>query len=104
LAWEKQHLINWIETRVIRGIGGVPEAGRPERIDLEIWLAKVRDGLSWQQIALKFFTSKNSASLSKARRAYERVQRSHPGVKQKARKRPGPSQRLRSRIWEAIRD
>ena len=86
----RYHFINWIEARVQRASAGVPEEGRPARIDLEIWLAKVRDGLSWPQIALKFFTSKNAASISKARRAYERVQRSHPAVTQKPRKRPGP--------------
>jgi len=90
LDWGRYHLINWIETRVQRCIAGVPEEGRPDRIDLEIWLAKVRDGLSWPQIALKFFTSKNAASISKARRAYARVQRSHPAVTQKPRRRPGP--------------
>ena len=95
MDWPKEHLISWIETRVHRCIAGVPEKGRPERVDLEIWLAKVRDDLSWEKIALKFFTSKNSASLSKARRAYERVRRSHPGVVKKPRQRPGPKPRLK---------
>jgi hypothetical protein len=90
LDWSKEHLIKWIETRVQRCIAGVPEAKRPERIDLEIWLAKVRDGLSWQQIVLQFFTSKNPAALGKARRAYQRVHRSHPGIVQMQRERPRP--------------
>ena len=77
-------------TRSGSSVVNAPEEGRPKRIDLEVWLAKVRDRLSWQQIGLKFFTSKNAASISKARRAYERVQRSHPAVAQKPRKRPGP--------------
>ena len=46
--------------------------------------------LAREEIALKFFTSKNEASLSRARRAYNRVQRSHPGADQKARRKPGP--------------
>ena len=90
MDWSREHLIRWVDTRVQRCIAGVSEQGRPERVDLEIWLAKVRDGLSWQQIALKFFTSKDAASMSKARRAYERVRRSHPGVVKKPRCRPGP--------------
>ncbi len=94
MDWEREHLIRWIETRVLRCIADVPEEGRPERIDLEVWLAKVRDRLSWQQIALKFFTSKNAASLMKARRAYARVQRSHPGVTKKPRQRPGPKPKI----------
>jgi hypothetical protein len=90
LEWGRYHLINWIETRLQRCSAVFPEEARPKRFDSEIWLAKVRDGLSWPQIALKFFTSKNAASISKARRGYERVQRSHPAVTQKPRKRPGP--------------
>jgi hypothetical protein len=94
LAWVKEHLIRWIETRVQRCIAGVHEEGRPERIDLEIWLAKEKDELSWNQIALTFFTSKNAASLSNARRAYDRVNRSHPGVDQKPRRTPGPKPKI----------
>ena len=90
MDWSKEHLIRWVETRVRMCIVGFSEEGRPARIDLEIWLAKVRDGLSWEKIALQFYGGKNSAALSKARRAYQRVRRSHPGIIQKPRKRPGP--------------
>ena len=90
MDWSKEDLIRWVETRVVRASVGSTEPGRPSRKDLETWLAKVRDNLSWEKIALVFYGGKHSAAVSKARRAYGRVRRSHPGIVQKARKRPGP--------------
>ena len=82
-GWSKEDEIRWVENRVWdqkkerRYSRSIPEAQ-----DLEIWLAKERDRLSWNQIALKYFPEsykpsarENWSAVNKARRAYERVQR-----------------------------
>jgi hypothetical protein len=48
-----------------------------------VWLLKTRDGLSWHQIAYRFFVLANEQEIekleSRLRRVYDRVERSHPG-------------------------
>ena len=90
LDWPKDDRIRWVEWEIRRIVFGEPTPGSPGRIDLEIWLSKERDGLSWYQIGLKFCGSKTSASVSKVRRAFERVQRFNPGVEKEPRQKPGP--------------
>jgi hypothetical protein len=50
-----------------------------------VWLLKERDGLSWHQIAHRFFPAATEEEIetfeSRVRRAYDRVERSHPGSK-----------------------
>jgi hypothetical protein len=54
--------------------------------DFAVWLLKARDGLSWHQIAYRFFPSANEQEIGKyelrVRRAYDRVERNHPGRKE----------------------
>ena len=60
-------------------VGHSPLRERP--VDLEIWLAKTRDGKSWQAIGDEFFqTAKPEAQRSEARRAYARVERVRENV------------------------
>ncbi len=53
--------------------------------DYAVWLLKERDGLSWHQIAYRFFPAATEDHIetfeSRVRRAYGRVERSHPGSK-----------------------
>jgi hypothetical protein len=87
--WPKDDQVRWVEWEIRRITAKTATSGL-DRIALEIWLSKVRDEFPWHQVALKCYGSKNSASISKARRAYNRVQRLHPGVAQKPRLKPGP--------------
>jgi hypothetical protein len=80
MAWPKEDLIRWVEWRLRERL--TKESGRdpgrdldaegvPDRISLEVWLAKERDGLSWQQIVIKYFPqylkrAQKSAGISKA--------------------------------------
>src|SRR5439155_15248328 len=89
MGWPKEDRIRWVEWRLKERIA--KESGRhadrdldaegiPDRITLEVWLAKERDGLSWQQIAIKYFPQythdgQKSAGVSKARRVYMLVER-----------------------------
>lgn len=93
--WPKEDRVRWVEWEIRRIIARTATSGL-ERIALEIWLSKERDELFWQQIALKYYGSRNSASVSKARRAHLRVQRHHPGVAQKPRLKPGPKPKMES--------
>jgi hypothetical protein len=55
-------------------VGHWPLRERP--VDLQVWLARSRDGKSWQAIGDEFFpTVKDEARRSEARRAYARVER-----------------------------
>jgi hypothetical protein len=53
--------------------------------DYAVWLLKERDGLSWHQIAYRFFPSATEEETetfeSKVRRSFNRVERNHPGSK-----------------------
>jgi hypothetical protein len=95
LAWSIEHRINWVEWKIRNQIALEPEPGWTERIDLEVWLARERDRLTWPQTALKFYGSETLASISKARRTFDRVQRAHPGLGQKPRRKPGPKPKAR---------
>ena len=84
MGWPKEDRIRWVEWRLKERIA--KESGRyadrdlsaegvPDRISLEVWLAKERDGLSWQQIVIKYFPQyvgrrQKSAGMSKARRVH----------------------------------
>jgi hypothetical protein len=50
----------------------------PTKENLNVWLAKERDRLSWQQIAIKHFPHcvcrSKAAGLSMARRAHKRIE------------------------------
>lgn len=54
--------------------------------DYAVWLLKERDGLSWHQIAYRFFPAATEEETetfeSKVRRSFNRVERNHPGSKQ----------------------
>src|SRR2546422_11121861 len=88
MRWPKEDRIRWVEWRLRERIA--KESGRsdrdldaekvPDRISLQVWLAKERDGLSWQQIVIKYFPQyaeheKRLAGMSKARRVYMLVER-----------------------------
>jgi len=51
--------------------------------DYSVWLLKERDGLSWHQIAYRFFPSATEEDIeiyeSRVRRMHGRVERNHPG-------------------------
>ena len=84
-TWPQEDRIRWVEQR-LKEWDSV-ESGRrpkdfaeqlPERNDLEVWLGKEREGLSWQQVAIRYFPdcfkrSKN-AGMSMARRAHGRIE------------------------------
>ncbi len=75
--WPKDDKINWVQWELRRARhGGGPVtilADRP--VDLEVWLAKERDGRSWRQLALAHFPKlKTEAGRSEARRSHARVQ------------------------------
>ncbi len=85
-GWPKEDRIRWVEERLRTQIAF--DSGKQDvqlkykgpRKSLEIWLSKERDGLSWHQIVIKYFPDylrrkNNSAGISKARRAYDVVER-----------------------------
>jgi hypothetical protein len=102
-AWPKDDRIRWIEWRIreltIRTgefvderakwlleekvAGGRKFALGDDVADYAVWLLKERDGLSWHQIAYRFFSDANEQEIekyeSRLRRVYDRVERSHPG-------------------------
>ena len=86
--WPRNDRIRWVETRrraLVSFRSGELAAWVVVDEDLplqsmEVWLAKERDGLSWQQIVIKFFpeyrgSRRKSAGVSKARRVYAEVER-----------------------------
>jgi hypothetical protein len=101
--WPKDDCVRWTEWRVreltIKNGKYVDERGKlllEEKAgggrrftpgdavaDYAVWLLKARDGLSWHQIAYRFFPNANEQEIGKyelrVRRAYDRVERNHPG-------------------------
>lgn len=94
-GWSKEDYIRWVEHRLRERCAAdkVPEddldakrildaKGIPDAKSLEVWLAKERDGLSWQQIVIKYYrrqyrtpTAIKTAGISKARRVHRLVTR-----------------------------
>jgi hypothetical protein len=83
-GWSKEDFVRWVEQRLREREGRaeldvLDSQGIPDELNLRVWLAKERDGQSWQQIAIKYFpqygSAVKSAGMSKARRAYEVVAR-----------------------------
>jgi len=85
LTWPKEDRIRWAEWRLrewdsIEAGKRPPEfaSGLPTREDLNVWLAKERDDLSWQQNAIKHFPQcvgrSKAAGMSMARRAHKRIE------------------------------
>jgi hypothetical protein len=103
LAWSDDHRINWVEWRVreltIRNGQYCDERGRwlleakeaggrkfalgDKVADYAVWLLRVRDGLSWHQVAYRFFPEATEPEIQKyqlrVRRVYDRVEKNHPG-------------------------
>jgi hypothetical protein len=101
--WPKDDCVRWIEWRVreltIENGNYIDERGKfllEEKAgggrrftpgdavaDYAVWLLKARDGLSWHQIACRFFPSATEEEIGKyelrIRRIYDRVERSHAG-------------------------
>jgi hypothetical protein len=98
VRWPQKDRIRWVECRLQDRIRAEQQKqeGRhefdpdyeneldatdiPDRRSLEVWLAKERDGHSWQQIVIKFFPEipagqRKTAGISKARRAHALVER-----------------------------
>jgi hypothetical protein len=106
IAWPKEDKISWVEWRIReltiqageyvdergkwllekRAAGGQKLEWGDEVADYAVWLLKERDGLSWHQIAYRFFPAATEEEIetfeSRVRRAYDRVERNHPGSKQ----------------------
>ena len=105
LPWPKEDRIRWIEWRIReltiqngkyvdergkwlleeKAAGGRALALGDKVADYAIWLLKERDGLSWHQIAYRFFPTATEDEIetfeSRVRRIYNRVERNHPGSK-----------------------
>jgi hypothetical protein len=101
--WNLDHRINWIEWRVReltikkgqyvddrgqwlleeKAAGGRKLTPGDQIADYAVWLLKVRDDLSWHQIAYRFFPYATEEHIeayeSKVRRMFDRVERGHPG-------------------------
>jgi hypothetical protein len=91
-GWSKDDQIRWMEQRLWernaekegKKIEGLDAKGIPDALSLECWLAKKRDGLSWQEIVIKLYPqyrkSKTSmiAGISKARRDFELAETPNP--------------------------
>jgi hypothetical protein len=99
VRWPLEDRIRWVEWRVQERITAAkqkesgqlnefdpdPEheldtASVPDRLSLEVWLAKERDGQSWQQIVIKqlpqYAKGKHiTAGMSKARRMHASVEK-----------------------------
>jgi hypothetical protein len=95
MVWPKEDRIRWVEQRLNERTSGNYEARDldakkvPDQISLQVWLAKERDGLSWQQIMIKypqFAKGSKSAGISKVRRAHMRIERAlQPTLKESRR-------------------
>jgi hypothetical protein len=105
VSWPLDDRIRWIEWRVrertIKNGEYVDERGRwlldekeaggrkltlnDEVANYAVWLLKVRDNLSWHQLAYRFFPWATEDGIegyeSRLRRAYNRVEQNHPGSK-----------------------
>jgi hypothetical protein len=105
-AWPKEDRIRWVEWRIRewtiqegehvdprgkwlleeRAVGGRQLTLGDEVADYAVWLLKERDGLSWHQLAYRFFPAATEEEIetfeSRVRRAYNRVERNHPGSEQ----------------------
>jgi hypothetical protein len=85
LTWPKEDCIRWVEWR-LNEWNSVESERRPReftrtlpaKLDLYVYLAKERDQLSWQQVAIKYFPEllkrSKAAAISAARRAHERIE------------------------------
>jgi hypothetical protein len=76
-SWPKKDKINWVEWELRRARhGGGPLTVLADRpVDLDVWLAKERDGKSWREIADAHFPKQaTEAGRSEARRSHARVQ------------------------------
>jgi hypothetical protein len=76
-SWPKKDKVNWVEWELRRARhGGGPVTHLADQpVDLEVWLAKERDGKSWREIAdAQFPKLKTEAGRSEARRSHVRVQ------------------------------
>jgi hypothetical protein len=104
-AWPKEDKLRWVEWRIreltIEGgeymdqrgtwlleenaVGGRILALGDKVAEYAVWLLKERDGLSWHQIAHRFFPAATEEEIetfeSRVRRVYNRVERNHPGSK-----------------------
>jgi hypothetical protein len=85
LSWPKKDKVSWVEWRlrewesVKSGRRNDPHfaAGLPNELDLRIWLAKEREGHSWQEIANKYLRGlrlSKPAAISAVRRAHDRIE------------------------------
>ncbi len=103
--WDPEDRVRWVEWRVreltiergeyIDGRGKLlleakAAAGRKlafgdKVAEYAVWLLRARDGLSWHQLAYRFFPSATEQNIetfeSRVRRVYNRVERNHPGSK-----------------------
>jgi hypothetical protein len=124
VSWPLDDCIRWVEWRVreltIRDGNYVDERGRwlleekeagRKRFELEdqvdhyaVWLLKVRDGLSWHQLAYRFFPWATEPGVegyeSRVRRAYNRVEQNHPGSKKF---KPAPLTKYSEIVLDAVR-
>jgi hypothetical protein len=78
--WPKEDEIRWVEWELQRARYGAEwekSAIGETPLNLEVWLAKVRDEQSWKQIGERFYPKRMrpEARRSEARRAYDRVER-----------------------------
>ena len=103
ISWPREDCIRWVEWRIReltiqngqyidgRGkwlleenaAGGRRLALGDKVADYAVWLSKVRDKLSWHQIAYRFFPSATEEDIEKyelrVRRAFKRVEQNHEG-------------------------
>ena len=100
-GWPKKDKISWVEweLRRARHGGGVVTHLAERPVDLEVWLAKERDGKSWREVAHAHFPKLNTeAGRSEARRSYGRV---HDYVEERwVESREQKTKRLRQMIEE----
>ena len=103
--WESEDRVRWVEWRVreltiqrgeytdergkilleAKAAGGRKLALGDRVAEYAVWLLKERDGLSWHQLAYRFFPNATEENIetfeSRVRRVYNRVERNHPGSK-----------------------
>jgi len=99
ISWVRQRIRNWAAYEADKGQVSPDREGIPDKLSLQVWLAKEADGRSWQQIVLKYFPqyrgkSVQTAGISRARRCHEAVERALS---------PTPQERLHSMIDGRIR-